>query len=829
MGSGATKEKTNSLNQIEQNQSSLTQIGQNDGSPQIFTLKNNTQLSKAFSLLKKQQFQEAIIILDIIIEKNPNLADAQYLKGLAYLGLNDLSNALCYCKAATDIDKKHTNALAEIGNIYTLERKYEEALIIFHQLIELNEKSFEGNFGIGFINLLLNNFEIAEPYFQNALKIKSKDKAALLNYGHLLIKQQKFDESLQYYEQALKEDPKYSDAINAITNVYLRQKKYDQLFEFLDNLGDQKISKVKSVILNCKSQAYYGLKQYDNSMKLCEEVLEYDQNNYDSLYGMGMCLYHQNQLHKAMTYFNQIIHNNPLDLKTLKIITKISSTLQLYYQLSDCCDKIIQLGFGDQSIYYYRGLAFMNQKQYQNAIDDFNKSLSYDQNNIIALKNKAICLTQIKDFDQAVLCYDIILKQSKDVQQKQDLYYEKGYCHLLGQQFFSAKTNFDSALQLKPKNDNLILKIANAYRDNNNIQPATNMYDRLIKMKPDNPLYYAEKAQLLDQLGNQKEAKLLYDKAISLQNDNPKFYIQRAKIKIQIQEFDEAIEDLQQAIKLNDQDSEIFFELGQLFYGKQNFEQCIVQLQKAIDINDNVEKYHLKYAQALQMQDFDQEANEYLQSIIVKHADFDNCKNLLENSNVNSFSSREYTNVFVYFMISMFSEGMVDENRSINIVREESLRFLQEKLKSGFPIIPNIFEIITNLMTQKYDYNLIKNQKEIKRILAILYKNKFEQQQQCIMDFIESGRKITKLKENDLRNDDQNINNQLQEIFLQQCSEFQLGQFQSKASALAISDSVALITGILLSYNKLVQTKQPFKNQIYDLIKNGSLSKLKQK
>lgn len=54
-------------------------------------------------------------------------------------------------------------------------------------MIELNEKSFEGNFGIGFINLLLNNFDVADPYFQNALNIKSKDKAALLNYGNFLI------------------------------------------------------------------------------------------------------------------------------------------------------------------------------------------------------------------------------------------------------------------------------------------------------------------------------------------------------------------------------------------------------------------------------------------------------------------------------------------------------------------------------------------------------------------------------------------------------------------------------------------------------------------
>lgn len=76
------------------------------------------------------------------------------------------------------------------------------------------------------------------------------------------------------------------------------------------------------------------------------------------------------------------------------------------------------------------------------------------------------------------------------------------------------------------------------------------------------------------------------------------------------------------------------------------------------------------------MQDYDKEVIEYLQNIIANHADFDNCKNLLENLNASPFSSREYTNILVYFLISIFSEGMVDENNSIDIIREESLRFL---------------------------------------------------------------------------------------------------------------------------------------------------------
>ena len=63
------------------------------------------------------------------------------------------------------------------------------------------------------------------------------------------------------------------------------------------------------------------------------------------------------------------------------------------------------------------------------------------------------------------------------------------------------------------------------------------------------------------------------------------------------------------------------------------------------------------------MQDFDKEAIEHLNNVIKKHPEFENCKNLLENLNASPFSLREYTNTFVFILISIFSEGMSDDNR----------------------------------------------------------------------------------------------------------------------------------------------------------------------
>lgn len=70
-----------------------------------------------------------------------------------------------------------------IGNIQILEGKYVEASNTFTKMIEINEKSFEGHFGLAFINSYLNNHKISEEYYEKALIYRENDKNALLNYG----------------------------------------------------------------------------------------------------------------------------------------------------------------------------------------------------------------------------------------------------------------------------------------------------------------------------------------------------------------------------------------------------------------------------------------------------------------------------------------------------------------------------------------------------------------------------------------------------------------------------------------------------------------------
>ncbi|CAD8065371.1 unnamed protein product [Paramecium primaurelia] len=822
MGKGLTKNDQSNSSFNVNCKSSLTNFDKLASPTQIQILDYNSQLVKAFNLLKSQQYEHAIKLIDHILVRSPNIADAQYLKGLAYLGLNNLQQALYFCQKATQLDKKHSKAIAEIGNIYILNKKYQDALNVFNKLVEMNERSFEGYFGMAFVLTILNNFEKAQFYYETALQIKQNDKGALLNYGHLKVKQQKYDQALELYQQALEQDQIYLEAIQSICNLFMIQKNYENLLEFCDKQLEQQNPQIKIVLLNCKSQAYYSQKLFDKSINLCKEVLTIDSKNFEGLFGIGMSLFNLNQLNQSLEYFQKILNEYPKEIRTFKMIIRIQSTLQQYTQLKEYCDQLITIDQTDYSTYYFRGIAFMQQQNYLSALDDFNKVIVHDQSNFMAIKHKGYCLSMLKKFNQAIQCYESIFKYILDHKEKSILLYEKGFCHLKLHQNLTAKQNFEEAIEVDSNNYELKLKIANLYRDNKNYDQANKLYNQLIYENGKIPIYYIEKAYMCELLQDYVNAKILYDEVITLNNKNCEYYLKRSKINFQLQNFTEAMQDLYQGIKLDNQQSELYFELGQILYIQQNFIEAADMFYKACTLNDNIEKYHIKYSIALQMLQADNEAIQHLEYVLKKHPDFDDCIDVLESLHTQSCYTKEYIQVFSYIFISFLQEGINIDNQNKEEIYDQIRDILEKRLNTKFPKIPNIFQIIFDFMNNQENIKIIHNQKNFTLVLNNLYKNNFNSLEQFVQYIIEISKKMGFIFTNNSKKVNGMINKEFQKEILKLGLESQFSKFKNKIVCAAIRDCLGLIQIIIINSNGNLSY---LKNIIEQIFTDGSLIK----
>ncbi|CAD8075242.1 unnamed protein product [Paramecium sonneborni] len=788
-------------------------------------------------LIRQSKFKEALKELETIEDLHSESPDFYYWKGLAFLGMNDYQKALEYCEQAIKYDPYHKLALAEIGNIYILTQKYQEAHQIFLELLKLDQNSFEAHLGIGFVRTQINDFKTAQEHYESALNSGIEEKIASLNYGHMLFKQKNYDLALKFYTKALTIDKEYLSAFQAIGNLYHKQQKYNELLQFCDQNNNNQ--SWKTHILSLKGSAYFGLMQYDLAQQAFEMILNEDQNSTEALYGISKCLKAQGKYSQALNILEKILKHSQKNKKILNLKASLQILLQRYQQALQTCDELFEMDANDSYSFYLRGLVYMNMKAFGNAIDDFDKALNFELHHNFNQKvyhAKIKCHLEFQQFQSVQDSYDFLLALTNNDQGKIKILLEKGYYYLLSKDIVNAEINFNKALKYQLFQLETQLKIANYFRDTKYYKQALTSYDKIIQTNQRYAIVYIEKAVLMDLQQNNSQTIHLCNRAIELQKNQVRPYFLRGKAKMQTQQYDEALKDFEQVVKLEPNNHQALFEFGQAHYMMSNFDKACEMFEKALTLAPDIEQYHIKRAIALSLQDFDSEAIEYLKNAIQQFPQFEDCQNLIESLKAKPKHVREYANVFVYLIIMFFeiAEQLSKQESLIPTIEISSIiQLLNEKMKENFPNISNLFEIVRYFILNKFDCEMKISNEQIIRILLIIYQEKYYpdngSKEVMILDMIELGKKIARLKDRQIKLGLKLENIKIQSEFLKFISKSHNSMFITTAAGFAIKDSIQILIFLILNFKTINNEPANLKNLLYSNVKNGILDYIKPK
>ena len=193
--------------------------------------------------------------------------------------------------------------------------------------------------------------------------------------------------------------------------------------------------------------------------------------------------------------------------------------------------------FGLGTEYIEKGISFVNQKKYDNALECFNKHLEADSKNSIVLGLKALALMDLNRLDEALIyisksldidssnyeawatkgeifrrlnknrealhCFDLSLQ----INPKQSKTWTKRGFLLINRygQFIEAINSFDKGLELDPKDKNAIYFKAEAYFALKNYKKALGACDDYLKITSANVFdsnVYSLKTKILMILNN---------------------------------------------------------------------------------------------------------------------------------------------------------------------------------------------------------------------------------------------------------------------------------------------------------------------------------------
>lgn len=151
----------------------------------------------------------------------------------------NFNDKITFWKNAVANSPSHPLAFKNLGAMYYLEGRYDEALPYFTQALVLSPYESMVNNNIGLIYLQKGEYVKAEEYLKRELEIYPNYDKAYLNLGILYIKQEKKDLALNMFERSFQINPDMAETYKGLISLYREKKQFDKV-NYLINLAKSK-------------------------------------------------------------------------------------------------------------------------------------------------------------------------------------------------------------------------------------------------------------------------------------------------------------------------------------------------------------------------------------------------------------------------------------------------------------------------------------------------------------------------------------------------------------------------------------------------------------
>ncbi len=286
--------------------------------PQKDKLNINELKNKAFELLEKNDFLNAVNLYNQLVLINPNDAENYIWLGYAYYNLKDFQNSTKNFKSALDklgtlpkeIYTFYLNGLLNIANYNLGINETENALKQYPNEIEFYNI-------MGLFLLKLNNVSQAEKYFNKALSLNSSYTPAIVNIANYYLENKDFAKSLQIAESYLNQIENKEPLLYIIGNAYLGL-----------NNPEKAIEHYKQISNNFKEHQFfnnYGIAlqrvhNYVYAELYFLKALELTNDNYGYWANLGNNYALTYQFSKAIECYNKGLEFSKGDKKLLSMI-----------------------------------------------------------------------------------------------------------------------------------------------------------------------------------------------------------------------------------------------------------------------------------------------------------------------------------------------------------------------------------------------------------------------------------------------------------------------------------------------------------------------------
>ncbi|MDD4497256.1 MAG: tetratricopeptide repeat protein [Methanosarcinaceae archaeon] len=351
--------------------------------------------SKVDFLIKHRVYEEALLVVDKVIELTPESLNSLPLKkqlnsfGALYASNPEYIKTLCKksfvltrlgrhkealetADQALKIDPEHADSLAmRASSLLKLERP-QEALELLEKVLEKESKRGDFLFLKGNALLKFHEYERGLEELEKARNFYPKDSEILLKIGYALSKLNRFAEAVKAYDKAIELRPESPKALANKGFILIMSGKYEEALEFYNSLIC--LNPFNPMLWSKKGAILTKMHRSDEALKAVDQALEIAPYDSETLFTKGY-IYSKNGRHEeALKYFDRVLELKPYDQKALTKKAFVFSRLGRPDEALEAIKEALVLSRYNPRTWYYKGFIHYNIEEYEEALSAFNKS-----------------------------------------------------------------------------------------------------------------------------------------------------------------------------------------------------------------------------------------------------------------------------------------------------------------------------------------------------------------------------------------------------------------------------------------------------------------------
>lgn len=299
----------------------------------------------------------------------------------------------------------------------------------------------------------------------------------------------------------------------------------------------------------------------------------------------------------ALTYINEVVHQQPDFAPALLLRAKIYNNQQLFNKSLADYNALVYKKVINKSILFDRGVVFYQLKRYDDAIKDFEQSFTVQEDvtqtayfKIDPTSKMATGISTLANMDSQIynylgLCYlykdkyqaalDAFTSGLSATDASAELYINRANAYEKMHKIHEAMADYKSALALDPQNAIATYNLKNLNNPEKDIKSYLQAQKLFLEQNPDFAPGYAERGHFYYKHDDFANAISDYKKALALDSGNEDYLLNLALCQGKVGSFDEASALLNQLATKDPANPTAFFNLGNLYYMQDDFEGAI--------------------------------------------------------------------------------------------------------------------------------------------------------------------------------------------------------------------------------------------------------------